>query len=191
MPLFLPATAPLDSRVMVFVDGENLAIRYKSLLGDNPPKQHISYVPDVMVWSPFASRINGPQHYIRRHYYTCTHGDQKNIEDIENKLIKIGIECPRIFHKNKNRRSKRVDITLATEMLGHAHRKNYDIAVLVAGDEDYVPLVEAVKNEGRQVVLWAIESGLSSVLKKTCDHYFDLGNILFREQDPAFREIYY
>jgi len=50
-----------------------------------------------------------------------------------------------MFYRSRNRRSKRVDSTLATDMRTHAHRKNYDIAVLVAGDEDYVPLVEAVK----------------------------------------------
>lgn len=32
-----------------------------------------------------------------------------------------------------------------------AGRKYYDIAVLVAGDEDFVPLVEAVQSEGRRV----------------------------------------
>ena len=46
-------------------------------------------------------------------------------------------------------------------MLTHAFRKNYDMAILVAGDEDYIPLVKAVMSEGRKVVLWFVEDGLS------------------------------
>jgi uncharacterized protein (TIGR00288 family) len=85
-----------------------------------------------------------------------------------------------------------VDITLATEMLGHAHRKNYDIAVLVAGDEDYVPLAEAVKREGRQVVLWFVKDGLSPALQGAADHFWDLGELLFRdEKDPSFSVLYF
>lgn len=191
MPLFLPATAPKNSRVMIFVDGENLAIRYKSELEGNQPHSHVKYAPDVYVWSPYISRIHGPENYIRRYYYTSTPGDKGQIEKTENELLKTGIDAPRIFHKTKGTRSKGVDIKLATEMLTHAHRKNYDIAVLVSGDGDYVPLVEAVQNEGRQVVLWALKSGLNPALRKTCDHYWDIGEALFRQEDPAFREIYY
>lgn len=191
MPLFLPYTAAIESRIMIFVDGENLAIRYKSELGNNQPVSHVSYEPDVYVWSRYVSRIHGPHNYIRRYYYTSTPGDKQRIEKAEDELLKIGIDAPRIFHKSRNKRSKKVDITLATEMLTHAHRKNYDIAVLVAGDEDYVPLVKAVQNKGRQVVLWALKSGLSHALRKTCDHYWDIGEALFHQEDPAFREIYY
>lgn len=191
MPLFLPSTAPIESRVMVFVDGENLAIRYKSELGEKQPVSHVHHEPDVYVWSPFLSRINGPHNYIRRYYYSSTSGDKARIEKTEDELLKIGVDAPRIFHKAKGKRSKRVDIMLATEMLTHAHRKNYDIAVLVAGDEDYVPLVESVQGEGRQVVLWALENGLSRSLRKACDHYWNIGGALFNEADSAFRESYF
>ena len=79
-----------------------------------------------------------------------------------------------VYQGRPNRRSKRVDITLATDMLLHATRNNYDIAVLVAGDEDYVPLVEAVQGEGRGVHVWAVPDGLSPRLKHAADEYYDL-----------------
>ena len=69
--------------------------------------------------------------------------------------------------------------SLATDILVHAARKNYDIVVLVAGDEDYVPLVDAVKGEGRRVFLWFLEDGLSPVLKRSADYYSDIGQVLF------------
>jgi uncharacterized LabA/DUF88 family protein len=63
-------------------------------------------------------------------------------------------------------------------MLIHAHRKNYDVAILVAGDQDYIPLVDAVMAEGARVVLWFLEKGLHPALKRKADYYFDLGLIL-------------
>lgn len=49
-----------------------------------------------------------------------------------------------MFKKSKTRGSKQVDISLSVDMLMHANRKNYVVAVLVAGDEDYAPLVDTV-----------------------------------------------
>ena len=165
MPQFLTPKARLETRVMMFVEGENLAKRYSAILGTEEPRSHVVYEKDVYVWSRYATRINGPQDFIRRYYYTSAPGDQPSRDAIAEKLRQLGIETPRVFHRSRNGRSKRVDITLATDMLTHAHRKNYDIAVLVAGDEDYVPLVEAVKAEGRRVALWFVPDGLSYAFK--------------------------
>jgi uncharacterized LabA/DUF88 family protein len=177
---------------MMFIDGENLAIRYKAELGERQPATHVKHIPDVMVWSRFASRVSDSEEYVRRHYYTSARGDEDSRTAIELQLKDLGIEAPRVFPRRRSGRSKRVDITLATEMLTHAHRKNYDIAVLVAGDEDYVPLVEAVKAEGRRVALWALGSGLSESLVRSVDHYWNIGELLFRESkdSEAFLAIY-
>ena len=70
-------------------------------------------------------------------------------------------------------------------MLSHAFRKNYDIAVLVAGDEDYVPLVKAVMSEGRRVVIWFLSDGLSPKLVDAADHFFDLDVVLFKPKEAV------
>jgi uncharacterized LabA/DUF88 family protein len=182
LPQFLPPLTRETTRVMIFVDGENLAIRYKAELADRKPVSHVVHVTDTMVWSNYASRQNGPQEFVRRYYYTSARGDEDARDQLEIQLKDLGIEAPRVFPRKKTGRSKRVDITLATEMLTHAHRGNYDIAVLVAGDEDYVPLIEAVKQEGKRVAVWALESGLSPAIKKAADHYWNIGELLFRER---------
>lgn len=78
-------------------------------------------------------------------------------------------------------------------MLSHAYRRNYDLAVLVAGDEDYVPLVEAATAEGARVVLWFLRSGLSRKLERAVDHFFDLMNVLMASSAAAIekREVDY
>jgi len=182
MSSYLPPNIKKDSRVMIFVDGENLAIRYGKILEGQKPQKHITFEPNVFVWSKFANI----QHHticevIRKYYYTSIKGDTNKLIEIEEKLKSIGIEAPRVFKKEKKKGSKQVDISLATDMLTHAHRNNYDIAILVAGDEDYVPLVEAVMNEGKRVVLWFFEKDLSPLLKRKVDFYFDIGIFLLND----------
>jgi uncharacterized LabA/DUF88 family protein len=115
---------------------------------------------------------------VRKHYYTSAPGDKSNHERIFDELKSHGIGTPYVFPRIKNRGSKRVDITLSVDMLSHAFNKNYDVAVLVAGDEDYVPLVNAVKWAGRQVFVWFVKDGLSPALRRSADYFFDAGEVL-------------
>ena len=190
MALFFPRNAAPDAPTMVFVDGENLAIRYGALLKERhvKPASHISYEPDVFVWSVGLNNICVRQRVVRKHYYTCANGDAERLNALHDRLHEAHIEAPYVFKKNKRKGSKRVDIQLAVDMLTQASRKSYQTAVLIAGDEDYVPLVQAVKDEGRLVVLWAVESGLSISLRRSADHYADIGEVLFApEINPLWR----
>jgi len=184
----LPGNIHHGTRAMVFIDGENLAIRYKEMLADELPKPHVLHIPNVAVWTGHANLGNHPTCAIlRRHYYTTTSGDDDNVQDASDKLRRFGIEQPCVFKKIKGRKSKGVDISLTTDMLSHAHLKNYDVAILVAGDGDFVPLVNAVKATGRRVVLWALQSGLNRTLEHAVDYAFDIGFLLFSTSDDLNR----
>ena len=172
---------------MVFVDGENLAIRYKNLLGGAQPFNHVRFEQDTYVWSPLLDlSSHRTVNTVRRYYYVSVRGDENYRNEIHDKLFALGIQAPRVFPKNKNRGSKRVDISLSVEMLSHAHYGNYDAAVLVAGDEDYVPLVEAVKAQGKQVFVWFVRDGLSPALLRSADYFFDLEEVLLNEDAPRY-----
>lgn len=181
MSRLIPYTCDL-ARAMIFVDGENLAIRYGNVLkqGREPHKDGVVYVPGVIVWSSHLNPDKSTPAVMRKYYYTAVQGDQPALVDIEKQLKDIGIETPRVFKKDKGKGSKRVDITLATDMLLHATRKHYDVAVLVAGDEDYVPLVRAVQGEGARVHVWFISDGLSPALQLAADSYLDIEPLLFK-----------
>ena len=166
---------------MVFVDGENLAIRYGNLLKKKnvAPKGHVIHIPNVFTWS-FKLNPIPVVDVIRRYYYTSVQGDDPLLAEIDKAIKDAGIEAPRVFRKDKAKGSKRVDITLATDMLLHAVRKHYNIAFLVAGDEDYVPLVRAVQSEGARVHVWFVSDGISPALQHAADAFVDL--------DPFFLE---
>jgi uncharacterized LabA/DUF88 family protein len=60
-------------------------------------------------------------------------------------------------------------------MLSHCFLGNYDVAVLFAGDGDYVPLVNEVKRMGKVVYLAFFEQRcLSDKLALAADITFDL-----------------
>ena len=48
---------------------------------------------------------------------------------------------------------KGTDINVAVNMLSKAYTNAYDIAILVSGDTDYVPVVQQLHNIGKIVVL--------------------------------------
>ena len=90
-------------------------------------------------------------------------------------------------------KSKAVDLALATDVLTLAGEGRYEVAVLFAGDADYVPVVEAVKRLGRHVVLGFFAGkghGLSDELRIAADEFVDLTSHLINswKVDRVIRE---
>jgi NYN domain len=167
------------AKAMVFVDGENLAMGYGRMLGGvpPPPKMESWYKPDVAVWvqdlNPGANSLSGTR-VTRKYYFTSERGTDETRAETIDWLKSCGFELPRVFRRDKDRGSKRVDISLSVAMLTHATRHHFDIAVLVAGDEDFVPLVNAVQAEGARVHLWALSDGLAPSLRREADYFVNL-----------------
>ena len=64
---------------------------------------------------------------------------------------------------------------MAKDFLSHAFLDNYDVAVLVAGDGDYVPLITEVKRLGKVVyVAFFRDCGLSTELHLAADMFFEI-----------------
>jgi uncharacterized LabA/DUF88 family protein len=59
-------------------------------------------------------------------------------------------------------RPKPLDLLLATQVLEDTWSNNFDRCVFVGGDEDYVPLLEAVRRRGKQVWVVAFDRYLSA-----------------------------
>src|SRR5918997_4001005 len=139
---------PIDPhlrRWMLFVDGENFTCRAQQVA----KSQNVSlpegpfHLRDTFIWVPDVLGTRAVQtteglsvplqpHALRAHYYTSVVGDEEKIRGVKNDLFHIGF-TPKVFKKSKTRGSKAVDIALATDMLSHGYRNNYDVAVLFAG----------------------------------------------------------
>lgn len=71
-------------------------------------------------------------------------------------------------------RQKQVDVHLAVDMLMHAHNRNMERAVLVAGDQDFKPVVDALVLMGVYVVVCASKRTVSRVLRQAADEFWPL-----------------
>ena len=71
---------------------------------------------------------------------------------------------------------KGVDTKLTVQMLEHCMHDSFDDAILFAADEDYIPLVEAVKRTGRRVIhaFWDVQN-IGWQLRRVCDKSILLG----------------
>jgi hypothetical protein len=78
---------------------------------------------------------------------------------------------------------KRVDTRLVADLIHYAANGAYDAAILVSGDDDFVPAVEAVNALGKQVwvATWSADE-LSTDLRVRC-----FGQIQLSEGIEAFR----
>ncbi len=61
-------------------------------------------------------------------------------------------ECPACSKDMRGTEEKGVDVRMATEMISLAWVDNYDIAVVVSSDRDFVPVVEFLKTKGIKVI---------------------------------------
>ena len=57
-------------------------------------------------------------------------------------------------------------------------KKQIDIVVLIAGDSDLVPAVEASKEEGAIVQLYYVKRSVSDELLNVCDERYEIGQAL-------------
>jgi hypothetical protein len=91
--------------------------------------------------------------------------------------VRRSARCPACGVENEYTTEKRVDTRLVAELIHYAANNAYDAAVLVSGDDDFVPAVEAVAALGKQVwvATWSAEE-LSTDLRVRCFGHINLSD---------------
>ena len=113
----------------------------------------------------------------RSHYYTSLVGSHDDIASTKHSIRDIGFH-PEVFKRAKNQtKAKGVDIAITRDLLVHAFRGNYDVAVIVAGDADYVPVMAELKRLGVLVHVWFFRhpaAGDVDAVWQEADKFFDI-----------------
>ena len=139
-------------RVMIFIDGSNL---YHSL-------KNFFKRTDLDI-GKLSNKLLGKRRLVRIYYYNARVGlkeeperyhDQQKFFASINAIPYSELRLGRLVYfnwPNSPPYEKGVDIQLATDMITHSFKGNYDVAVLVAGDNDYVGALQSVKDNGKHV----------------------------------------
>jgi hypothetical protein len=93
------------------------------------------------------------------------------------KRVRRSVRCPACGAENEYTTEKRVDTRLVADLIHYAANGAYDAAVLVSGDDDFVPAVEAVNALGKQVwvATWSADE-LSNDLRVRCFGHLHLSD---------------
>jgi uncharacterized LabA/DUF88 family protein len=179
---------------VIFVDGENLTMRYQALAGaGRKPKSDVVHIPDVFVWHPGINmnRAVIDTDIIRINYYTSKIGDDAAITATRECIARqryygrgdLYGPCqlhPRVYKKPlKSTKSRLVDINITIDMMRHAYTDAVDVVYLFSGDGDFVELVEDIGRSGKRVCVAAFSSGLDPRLPVVADRFFLLDDLYF------------
>jgi hypothetical protein len=186
-------------KVCIFIDGQNF---YRSLLRWDDTVR-VDY-DRLAAW--ITQAVGGPSALFGgAYYYVGVSADAPAL--VENFLkglelrpgyfvkregrVRRSGRCPACNAEYEYTTEKRVDTRLVADLIHYAANSAYDAAVLVSGDDDFVPAVEAVNALGKQVwvATWSAEE-LSTDLRVRCFGQLRLGEGLnaFRVERPRFAE---
>lgn len=154
-------------RVSIFIDGSNLYHSLKSL--------HINEIN----FDKLAKKLGGDRQIVSVFYYNApldiTYNPKKYWEQQRffDKLRKLPFFKVVLCKMRKIRRSNKTvnyevkgdDVYLTVDLVSGAYENLYDIAIVVSGDEDFVPALKKVQKLGKKVENAYFISSSSSALK--------------------------
>jgi uncharacterized LabA/DUF88 family protein len=183
---------------MLFVDGENLTMRYQDTLkAGRKPRKAVTHLQDTYVWSPRVThtQYSGLPNVVRVHYYTSVTGDHDKIDETCLALSRLSFASPSsdgyhnaqlvptVFKKPKrSQKTRNVDIQIVIDVLRSSFTASVDRIYLASGDGDYLPLISEVMRKGTQLELLAFKSGLNPALESAVDRVHLLEDAFFEDE---------
>ena len=186
---------------LIFVDGENLAMRYKEMLASGrKPQPDTVYVEDAFVWN---NRVFQDQLWrIKRlAYYTSVVGDDNHVRSVRETIARTKFICttekttqgtstrsgqivPFVRKKSaKSRKESICDIAISVDVMRACYRDHADTIWIFSGDGDFVQLIEEVVHSGKCAYVAAFSNGLNEELPFVVDEFFMLDNYFFLSPD--------
>ena len=169
-------------RVMIFIDGSNFYhsvkdtwtfedadIDFKRLISDLVRKRHLI---SVKYYNAALDRGKNLEKYKKQQIFFS---ELRKIPGFEVHLVKMRkhIEKGKVCYKVKGD-----DILIATDMLSGAYENSYDVAILVSGDGDFVPVIKKVQMMGKRVENAFFKISSSNYLKMVCNESVPLNEIM-------------
>lgn len=180
-------SSPPLTRLMAFIDGGYLRENFKRETG----LDIINYnsLHDQLTQN-FNANCRGLYRgdLIRVNYYDAIvdYADSKykeqdeyfsKIRNIDSYEVRLGRLNPAGEQKSQLKQ-KGVDVHLAVEMITKAYLDHYDFALLLAGDDDFLDVVGAVKDTGKRVFGFYFLNHISKKLSEAFDAKIPMNNFV-------------
>lgn len=175
-----------DDRVMLFIDLRNVMRG-----ADQVTSMAIDHVRLDLF--RMAQILAGPRLVVAAYVFDGGSAEDDSARGLHDKLSYMGF---RMVVRGGNgqdgpgerREQKEVDVALATELVAHALRDNYDTAIVVSGDRDFVPAIQQAQAAGKRVEAAAFNSNVSGTVKRVVDSFTELDELPIMEMFSPEKE---
>jgi uncharacterized protein (TIGR00288 family) len=157
--------ARTDQRVSVFIDTQNIYHSSKNLFDS---KVDFKRLVDILVGE--RNLIHVLAYAIRSEF---TPKEIDFFEALTNQGIQLRIKDLQIYPDGSKKADW--DIGIAVDVIRFSHL--VDVIILVTGDGDFLPLVEYLQNQGKQVEVAGFSQTTSARLKEVADFYYNLDEL--------------
>ncbi len=169
-------------RVAVFIDGNNFYFGLRKLYGTNKSLKNFNFLKfanflaknekilDIFYYNAQLDREQNQKKYESQKQFFEKLRKIPNFHLVLCKLLKRNITGTDKFYYI----IKEDDIHMAVDMVENAGNNNFDTAIIVSGDGDFVPAVEAVKRKGKEVENVYFKNSSSRNLQNHCSNSFEL-----------------
>lgn len=162
-----PKVVREDERVMVFIDGSNLY----HVLSQGCGRHDLQF-------DKFSYKLANGRSLQRTYYYNIRQESETNptVGTEQQKFLDSLYDTPYVEvrlgiwkQRGDVMVEKGVDVMLATDLVVHAYRDHYDTAIVVSGDADFYPALQAVKDVGKHIEVAAFDMNMSSESARVAD----------------------
>jgi uncharacterized protein (TIGR00288 family) len=105
-------------------------------------------------------------------------GEGASSKKLHETLRSMGVNViTRDCYDTESRQQKEIDVAIASELLEQAWMDNFDTAILISGDRDFLPAVEKVQKKGKKVEVAAFTGATSRTVQTSCDVFHNLDSL--------------
>lgn len=166
-----------DERVMIFIDLANTERRVRkfnlwNLRLDYEEFRELLTMDRRLVKSIVYDSCTGESDY-RWAFFEC--------------LEKMGFQLVVRDYLHSDKEQKEVDVAMAMGMLTEAYRDSFDTAIVVSGDRDFLPALEALKDMGKRVEVASFMDNASNAVIEYADRFINMDKLCIL--DPSRCEV--
>lgn len=172
-------------RQMIFIDNSNIFRgSRRGGLHDEPVKVHYPKLAELLSTSAIekydltrvlmycALDLSRSQSQIR--HQQAIYDEFNSYLNFDVTVFDLKIIKDKVTGQVIDKYEKGVDVALATDLLVLAAKDAYDVAIVCAGDADFINAIEGVKDMGKQVYVASFEKSCSWKLKQAALGYISL-----------------